>query len=447
MSYSLYSLYFETIVKLEKYYKDEKLLELLMPCIIKIIIEPRFKLIAVLENLYNILREKYDEKIINKLEKDTTYWILRGDIGFIKLLPIPDYLNNLFKQTLGTSLITLLNNYQNKQSIDKIKEIKDQKLKLWINPSMEETIINDPVKIQIQRIPPNTLTWNNLGFIEKERMGSGDFNMKTYIDGGENPNFSTKKLIALHENIQVRHLKDAPTRNKLDKQRFSLIFKEIEKIKGSEYQQPDDKIYSFWYGDFYRPDNKNLDGSDSFISFTTINGISIKIKNIDLEISKLILQTYIAALFQSIYDVKLIYNIIATILQNTNKSTKISPNNIYQNNMPTNEIQNIITPVLHNMVFLPGTNFMNLIEENWNKFIYPTIDISNLISFIRTNNDFDRYKRNELADKVEELDIKNLSSTKIAKKISDIVLKHYKNNIKLTYKIILETIDPQKKKT
>jgi len=108
--------------------------------------------------------------------------------------------------------------------------------------------------------------------------------------------------------------------------------------------------------------------------------LPLKITNVNNDVSRLILQTYIIALFLGlkVFD---IYTIVQNFvhLNPLITNTSISPATIYLNNKPTPSIQKILDPII-NKLYLNEEDI--IIRTNWCKMCYPPISIDKLIKYI-----------------------------------------------------------------
>jgi hypothetical protein len=223
------------------------------------------------------------------------------------------------------------------------------------------------------------------------------------------------------------------------KERFAKIFFSYEKSFEKIPDEDKNMITNIWYGNYFAKETT----SDDIISIVKRHNLRFKIQDdqINGEVNKLILQTYIVGLYMGI-NVFDIYTIINDVLElNSGMSVhKIGPSTIHDGSVPNPKIQAVLTPIIN---YLPLHDNQLVIRENWNKMRFPSINIIKLIEYLQgkvTEPSLRFIITSSIEDLSNSIVKKGLTTEKFAKEVYRI-LKNQTMKIPITEKQIKSLLE------
>jgi hypothetical protein len=371
---------------LEKFSNEERY-DLVLPCIIKHILEPRFRYIAFLKILIKKLDKDINisKKSLKELEKEATTWILRPNNNFLKLATqttqiktpeyIPSEISRIFKKTIGLDASNIYSDYTNELGTDEISILTRELINEWENPNIGDKVITKGGN----KLP------DKVALIDTTYGQSFESRMPSW----SNTKIENDSIQKRQDNIEKSHMSSVDPKKKEDSDRFPKIFKYIEEYSNVKLDPTTKQIISsFWYGSVYGESDRT-----NFIDFTSDRNIKIKIKDktIDGETSRTILQVYITGIILEL-GTETIFNIISKLQSGKDR---ISPAKIFNNKTmsPSSGIVSVFKSVFPGMEGLDNSenmNTINLIIRNWGKLVRSSIDVENLLNFVHSEKSIDK---------------------------------------------------------
>jgi len=419
----------------------EMIVEFLIPCIQRLLVEPRYELISMLDVLYErILDNEPSMKAkIMDVSNRIKYWILGSENkNFTKKYwnsnkhVIPKPIKEIFMESIGSDINKFLELYMNPSNEDdevilqtEIEERTQSYINNWISISStpKKIFMDEPMNLLQQQVERQKQ-------LDAEREFNKDF--KTSFKDRERTTFKSKGLTEteyidpltgkVNESmtrqqkfIDLKYVEGIDEVKKSDKERFVSIFYNFEKETGITIsEETKRKILNLWHGEFY---DKSGPESDDIMSVVEKYNLKARIPKQSGETSKIILQSYIVGLILD-QDIYTIYSVVNDVSEEI-----ISPDIVYDKNnkKPSSGVLQILNPIFENINF---TEELGVIRINWEKMIFPDIDISRLINRINKANFSKQIKYKIIAgisELTENISTKGLTIEKFAKKVYDII--------------------------
>jgi len=412
----------------------DKLFDFLFPCFKKLVLDPRFQLISMLEILFEALHDAgFDSKKIENVERQTRGWILGPDNtkftetywpqeNSSRKKKFPDQVNHFFVEAFDKSVDNLFKDYVRLSVDDLMKEVQEKSIKnfnSWNNPKPPIRILSMKKSEDSTGRAPQVVDTANRTEYRQERNRTGirlheavDY-VNVDVEGNETID---EELTRQHDQMQLQFLNTLQKVKIEDKERFDRIFAALKKINKKIPQETINNITSLWYGryDDYTPD----DDANDVVTILNTRNITLKIpnENISNDMSRLIIQTYFVALVLGL-NVTTIFTIVNIVSEKYTLKHMISDEMIYHNGLPTKDIQNIINNIIGELKL---TDDLLIIRQNWKKLKLPLINNSKLLNKISEADD--NYKAVKFNLKMRISDIpKDITMDQYIKQVKDII--------------------------
>ena len=406
---------------------SDELVDFLMPCIIPLIIEPRFKIIAVLEFIFEAMKssKKWTNEKIDNLENECKNWILRWDISIGSDKFFPDNVDKMFRDSVDKNIMEIIFEFQDIMPDPRSEEIENRKFKLiskWENPGTIERIIKPKIVEQsINNINQRPLdTWGTIG--RNQSFAPTGLNIKTGVgdfEGTDTEMRNTDRLRSTARAIDIRNMISPPEVYKNDADRLESLYDCYETLGDGVKITADTRslINQLWHGNFY-----DQSSFDNFVDYSTNHNIKIKIKDrmIKPEVSRLILQSYLIGLVMgsSVSDIYINFRCVAT---KTIHGYVPNPRHVHVKEItPNKEVEKVLNNMLLKMNIDPR---LDIIRSRWKNMKFPKIDTTDLINYVRKNNkdEGDSWSfRMRLESVVADQDL-GMSKEAFQKKVSGII--------------------------
>jgi len=396
--------------------RNVKITNLALPCIYELIVEPRYEFISILEILYEGILDDDPllKSTIDELRNKIKAWILGSENEYFtrqywptksNIRKVPPEIDNFFMEELGHNYIHYEKKYlrpksesERKKLQVEVSEIKKGYLNDWLNPTSKpkKIIIKAPSaketkeKQKKQEEEEEFTSKFKVSFKEKEHM--------SFAPGGLakgailNPDGTiNEKLTKAQEYIDLKYIQGIDETKKQDKERYEQIFRAYRDITGEELStEIQDSILNLWQGGYY---SDNPESEDIVNTVEKHEKLTMLISGISAKNSRLILQTYILCLYMG-KDVYTIYSIINKV------GDGISPSDVRDTNRPSLRVQKTMNPIFVELI-LP--NDLIRIRKNWEKLIYPDINMDDLIQYITNNDDIQYKQKAQIIEKIKDL--------------------------------------------
>lgn len=404
-------------------------------CFYNKIILPRFEFISIIDTFteYMIKDNSKNKDKLEYIRNQIYTYLFTTNNDFDKVWKngeIPDYINKLYLDNFGDELYDLMSNVITDDDIfnEEVK-IKCKKYqKDFLNPSKitisikQNNKISLPFEIEKEYDPTEQKLIHQVGYKQKQK----DLEEQQKYIGIKHPHGLTKT----QQIIDFKYMNTVAEIKKLDKYRFDKIFFFIhEHFNIDLTTEEKNMLTNIWYGDYYKEHSDSLD----ILSIVEKYDLNFKISNkkIDSNTSRLILQTYLVALYigLNIYDIYTIINLII-LSEPTLYKNKISPIMIHNGNIPDIKIQKILTPII-NKLHLDKNQI--IIRDNWNKLRYPDIDITKLVDKINNINIPEETKF-KIIVYINDLSSKVINKGYTLQMFRDLIYKYINKTIKIKIK-------------
>jgi hypothetical protein len=434
--------------------KKEGAVNVLINCIIKLIILPRFELLATLETLNGYMLEKNRnddfKKKINAAKKESEIWILSSDNkNFSKIWndenkTVPIKIHDIYTSYFGMNVNELIDKYIKNfdEFVEEIELSQRKQYGEWLSQKKKETKkdIADLETIHEKELEKESKEKLIEEMNKKMKGGKSMKERKKEEEEAAKFRPEDKKITRTKKYVDIQYIDGIQEIKKQDKQRFEKIFSTYEKLENTSIPDASkEEIMKIWYGDYYAKGDYQ---SDDILNIVLKHSLKLKIQNehINPEVNRLILQTYIVGLYLGLNIYK-IYTIINDIYEAnpTISNYKINPSMIHNGNVPNLKIQEVLNPIIKN---IPFDKDQNIIRENWDKIRFPNIDVSDVIEYIKNlnmNKELETSVICSIQDLQEEILSTNLTIEKFAKKIYE-MFKKQPMKIKMTEKEIIELL-------
>lgn len=402
--------------------KDEKCRNVIINCIKELVVYPLIDLLSVLEVIIDYASADLNpESNPEQLKMQVRYTLFgRDNKKFAKVFYqdqiVPDAINEIFISNYKKTVVELTEIFFVNEDFQNMLELnKNRNLQIWASSDNEK-------EVEVNK-KSRTRTIQDVVYVD---------NKKTFYKSFSEKRAEEKELDKKRKKLTRTEEK----KNKLFDLKFASSIKEIIKEDDKRF----DNIFDFisikniptarreaikelWYGkNLYAHDHNGTD----ILSIISKYNISIKIQHdqINTDVNRLILQTYIVCLYESI-NIRDIYSIVYGVSSARETGTQgfvITPSIIYNNNgVPSTGVQEVLNPIINNLN-LSGD--LEIIRINWENMKNPIVDVTDFMNFIADTDELQTEVKFSIIVAVEDLlgdEVLIRHKARFVKKVSEIL--------------------------